>query len=96
MQITAVESTTLSTVAYDGIRNLLQLEFRNRAIYHDFGVPAAVYESLLAAPSKGAYFSRAIRGRYAYVCIAGVPTAVPGRKVPPHREHSGEAPWHAR
>ena len=62
MHIIAVVSTTLATVGYDGIRNLLQLEFRSRAVYHYFGVPAAVHEALLEAPSKGGYFNQAIRG----------------------------------
>ena len=66
MRVTTVESTTLATVAYDEARGLLQLEFRSRAIYQYFGVPAAVHEGLLDAPSKGGYFNRFIRGRFPY------------------------------
>jgi len=66
MHVTAVESTTLATVAYDQARKLLQLEFRSRAIYQYFGVPAAVHEALLGAPSKGSYFNGFIRGRFSY------------------------------
>ena len=66
MRITTVESTTLATVAYDEARGLLQLEFCSRAIYQYFGVPAAVHEGLLGAPSKGSYFNRFIRGCYPY------------------------------
>lgn len=66
MNVTAVESTTLSTVAYDDARNLLELEFRSRAIYQYFGVPPAVHAALLCAPSKGSYFNRVIRGRFPY------------------------------
>ena len=33
MNVTAVESTTLSTIAYDDARDLLQLEFRSGAVY---------------------------------------------------------------
>jgi hypothetical protein len=39
MNVTAVESTTLATVAYEEARELLRLEFRSQAIYHYFGVP---------------------------------------------------------
>ncbi|MCC6393663.1 MAG: KTSC domain-containing protein, partial [Bryobacterales bacterium] len=46
MHIAAVESTTLTTVAYDQARELLQLEFRSRAIYQYSGVPPAVHEAL--------------------------------------------------
>lgn len=66
MHVTAVESTTLATVAYDKARGLLQLEFRSGAIYQYFGVAAAVHEALLGAPSKGNYFNRFIRGRFPY------------------------------
>ena len=65
-----VESTTLRALAYDGDRGILQLEFRTRAIYHYYGVPAAVYEALLYAPSKGSYFNRVIRGRFPYALCA--------------------------
>lgn len=66
MKPLVVESTTLTTVAYDADRGLLQLEFRDRAVYQYFEVPADVHEALLRAPSKGGYFNRAIRGRFAY------------------------------
>jgi hypothetical protein len=66
MNNTAVESTTLAVVAYDDAHQILQLEFRSQAIYRYRGVPAAVYEELLAAPSKGQYFNRAIRGIFPY------------------------------
>ena len=62
----AVESATLSTVAYDADRQTLQLEFRNRTVYHYFDVPHDVYEALMQAPSKGIYFNSSIRGRFAY------------------------------
>ena len=67
MKPTAVESTTLATVAYDADRQLLQIEFRDRTTYRYFNVPIDVYETLLRAPSKGSYFNRVIRGRFANV-----------------------------
>jgi hypothetical protein len=66
MNVIAVESTMLATIAYDGSRELLQLEFNSRILYHYFGVPAAVHEALLGAPSKGSYFNHAIRGKFRY------------------------------
>jgi len=66
MNVAAVESTTLATVAYDELQQLLQLEFCNRAIYLYWGVPAIVHQSLLSARSKGRYFQQAIRGRFPY------------------------------
>lgn len=95
MHITAVASTTLATVAYDGIRSLLQLEFRSRVVYHYFGVPAAVHEALLGAPSKGSYFNQAIRGRYPYVRLPGLQAGQPVAEVSPQHEHGGGMAWHA-
>jgi KTSC domain-containing protein len=46
MNVTAVESSTLATIAYDEIHELLQLEFHSRALYQYFSVPAAVHEGL--------------------------------------------------
>jgi hypothetical protein len=66
MNVTAVESSTLATIAYDRTRELLQLEFTSRALYQYFGVPAAVCEGLLRASSKGNYFNQAIRGKFPY------------------------------
>jgi hypothetical protein len=65
-----VESSTLRALAYDDGREILLLEFRTRAIYHYYGVPAAVYEALLGASSKGSYFNRVIRGRFPYALCA--------------------------
>jgi KTSC domain-containing protein len=77
MNVTAVESTTLATVAYDDAREFLQLEFRSRAIYQYFGVPGEVHAALLRAPSKGSYFNRVIRGRFLYCLAASAQTGVP-------------------
>ena len=66
MRVGPVDSTTLATVGYDENLKRLQLEFCSRAVYLYFGVPAAVYEALLDAPSKGQYFNGSIRGRYPY------------------------------
>jgi hypothetical protein len=96
MHTAVVASTTLSTVAYDGIRNLLYLEFRGGSVYRYFGVPAVVHEALLAAPSKGSYFNQAIRGRYAYVRVREVQAAQTNAEVPPQCEHGGGSAWHAR
>ncbi len=70
MRVATVESSTLATVAYDEDRELLQLGFCSRAVYQYFGVPAAVHQALLDAPSKGKYFNRAIRGRFPYRLIS--------------------------
>jgi hypothetical protein len=82
MNVIAVESSTLATIAYDGNRELLQLEFNSRAVYQYLGVPAVVYEELLHAPSKGSYFNQAIRGKFPYRQIPSGPTGAPGLSFP--------------
>jgi hypothetical protein len=70
MPMTAVESTTLAGVAYDSSTEGLRLEFRSRAFYCYFGVPPAIWQQLMAAESKGAYFNRYIRGRFPFQRLA--------------------------
>jgi hypothetical protein len=82
MNITAVESTTLAAVAYHDDQRLLELEFRSRAVYQYFGVPAAVHEALLQAPSKGRYFNRAIRGRFPYRLVSNFQAEMPDVVLP--------------
>lgn len=93
MDVTAVASTTLSTIAYDGSLNLLQLEFRSQAVYHYFGVPVAVHEALLGAPSKGSYFNHAIRDRYPFVRVPVLQADTPGAEGSRHPEQEGGVLW---
>jgi KTSC domain len=71
MRVATVESATLAMVGYDENLKRLRLEFCSRTVYLYFGVPAAVYQALLDAPSKGRYFNGTIRGRYPYLQILG-------------------------
>ena len=64
--VSAVESTTLASVAYDAPAQRLWLQFRSRAVYCYSGVSLLVYQGLLTASSKGQYFNRNIRGRFPY------------------------------
>ena len=83
MQIITVDSTALATVGYDDARELLQVEFGGRAIYHYFGVPAAVHQGLWAASSKGCYFNQAIRGRFPFCLIAELHADAPDAECRP-------------
>jgi hypothetical protein len=79
MNETRVDSTTLRAFAYDDGHQILRLEFLNRAIDHYYGVPAAVHEAILGAPSKGSYFNRVIRGRFPYAFCASAQTSLAGK-----------------
>jgi KTSC domain len=72
MRVATVESTTLATVAYDESRKLLQLQFCRQAVYLYFGVPSAVHQALLGAPSKGRYFNQTIRGQFPFRLVRGL------------------------
>jgi hypothetical protein len=78
MNSTAVQSTILATVAYDSLRELLLLEFHSRAIYQYSGVPPAVHQALLNAPSLGRYFNRVIRGRFPASRVGSAPARQTG------------------
>jgi hypothetical protein len=82
MRVTAIQSTTLATVVYDEAREVLQLEFVSGAIYQYFGVPGAVHEALLSAPSKGRYFNQAIRGGFPFCRVFPSQGRVPEPEVP--------------
>jgi KTSC domain len=66
MQRMLVESTTLGSAGHDAQSAVLELQFRNGAVYQYFLVPQRVYRDLLCADSKGGYFNQNIRGRYPY------------------------------
>jgi hypothetical protein len=82
MNVTAVESSTLATIAYDEIHEWLQLEFRSRALYQYFRVPATVHEGLLSAPSKGSYFNQEIRGKFPYSRVYDSQAKASDQKIP--------------
>jgi hypothetical protein len=66
---TLLESSVLSSVSYS-IDATLDVEFRRGAIYRYFAVPQAVFDGLIAAESKGAYFNRNLRTRFRYQRLA--------------------------
>lgn len=70
MNLTAVVSTTLATVAYDDAIRMLQLKFRSGAVYRYFDVPVETSEGLMRACSKGRYFNEQIREHFRHVRVA--------------------------
>ena len=66
---TAVESSLLASISYS-IHATLDLRFRSGASYRYFAVPQRVFDELLVAESKGAYFNRNVRGRFRYQRLA--------------------------
>jgi hypothetical protein len=64
-----VVSSMLASVAYSTDATL-DLEFRSGATYRYFDVPQTVFQGLIAAESKGAYFNRNLRNRFPYQRLA--------------------------
>jgi len=57
-----VESTAIRAVGYDG--STLTVKFHTGRTYDHPHVPYSVFEGLMQAESKGAYYNEHIRGRY--------------------------------
>ena len=65
----SVVSSLLLSIGYS-VDATLELEFRSGAIYRYFAVPHAVFDGLIVAESKGAYFNRYVRNRFPYQSLA--------------------------
>lgn len=60
-----VESSSLAEVEYDETTCTLDVVFQTGSLYRYLGVPAVVYNSLLHADSKGAFFNQHIKDQFA-------------------------------
>lgn len=68
-----LESSALTAVVFSPESNVLKVEFRNGLVYEYLGVSCSLYEQLLTASSKGAFFGRFIRNCFPYRRVAGLP-----------------------
>ena len=59
----------LTSVGYDPIGSILELEFTSGGIYQYGEVPEETYRELMATDSKGRYFLEYIDDQYPYVRI---------------------------
>ncbi len=66
MNRTPVTSSDLKSVGYDPESQPLEIEFHGGGVYRYDGVPEAVFDGLMSAPSKGKYFHAHIRGVFPY------------------------------
>lgn len=62
----SVTSSSIASAGYSPETSTLEVEYRNGSVYQYFAVPKSVFESLLAAESKGTFVSERIRGHYPY------------------------------
>ena len=62
MSMISVSSSAIAAIGYeDGI---LAVTFHDSGTYYHPGVPYSVFEGLLRASSKGAFYNQHIRGKY--------------------------------
>lgn len=61
-----VSSSNVEAIGYDPASEELHVQFAESGTYAYEGVPEWVFEELRAAPSKGSYINRMIKGTYSY------------------------------
>lgn len=64
MEMIPVRSSAIRAVGYDPDSMRMQIRFAQGDTYTFCRVPQHIYDGLLAAGSKGAYYDRYIRDRY--------------------------------
>lgn len=65
----AVDSSTISRMAYDEARRVLAVEFKNGSRYEYYDIPTNVFQQMKAAASKGRFLSANIKGCYRYARV---------------------------
>lgn len=61
---TPITSSWLTSIGYDAESETLAIEFQNERVYHYPGVPVAVYDLIMGAPSFGKAYNEYVKGRY--------------------------------
>ena len=57
-------SSFIGTVTYTPESNTMEIDFQGRGVYGFCNVPERIFVGFEAAPSKGAYFGRSIKGQF--------------------------------
>lgn len=61
---TPVRSSSVRSIGYHPHTDVLRVEFKTGGVYLYFAVPRHEHDRLMAAPSKGGYYAREIKGRF--------------------------------
>ncbi len=61
-----VQSSNIEAIGYDGDNMELHVRFLTTGLYVYLEVPEEVFAGLCAAPSKGSYLNRVVKGVYRY------------------------------
>jgi len=66
VEMNYVDSSNIEAIGYDKDAQELHVRFLSGMAYVYHGVPNEVYENLMAAPSKGSFLNREIKGVYEF------------------------------
>ena len=66
VEMTYVDSSNIEAVGYDDAAEELHVRFLTGATYVYHGVPRHIFDDLVAAPSKGSFLNREVKGVYAF------------------------------
>jgi hypothetical protein len=66
-----VRSSHVRSVGYSQQERVLEVAFHSGGVYRYDDVPADVHTALMAAPSKGGFLARFVKGRYVYRRVSG-------------------------
>lgn len=69
-------SSVIRAFDYDAGRQRLEIQFVSGRRYRYHRVPERVYRAMRRARSKGSFFNRQIRGRFAFDPLPGLTDAV--------------------
>lgn len=59
-----VDSAAFASIGYDAARRVLSIAFNSGHIWHYRDVSTDAFEAFAAAPSRGSWFAKYIRGRF--------------------------------
>ncbi|MET8542630.1 KTSC domain-containing protein [Kitasatospora sp. NPDC004799] len=70
MDLVPVQSSNLAAVGYESNEGVLEVHFKNGAVYQYLNVPVLVHQGLMVASSKGGYLDRFVKkAGYRYVRV---------------------------
>jgi hypothetical protein len=69
MKRTPVESSMISSVGYDPVAEVLEVEFNSGGVYQYGELSEQTYRELMGAESKGGYMRDLIIDQYPYVRV---------------------------
>lgn len=71
VDVTPVESTNLVSYGYEPSTRVLAVWFKSGELFHHHHVPAALWSAFQIAPSKGTFYGKAVRGKFAGTKMTG-------------------------